>query len=344
MAQKKPTPPFPVEQHSSSSDEEEEVSKGEEEASRIEQSDSSSDDEVQEEVSSESEEETEEEEEEETNVTPVAPVKPVVVVQSPPKVRPAKNTQQPDLAPATAPASAVTVGKKRPGEESMAVSKKIKKTRVAEEVVKKVGDYPKTPQRVFTEDDEIALLKALLNYSAEKSIYPINSTDFHDFVKNSTDIDVTKKQLSHKISSMKSKYKNNATKKKETFGNDHDQSCYDISKKIWGNSSAGSNLKTTRKSKRIPPGLQIPQVVVEEPNISLSQVSKTRDFVGMMCLNDDDFKQVLDSLSDDEARAAFEHKLKNIVTDELKLNYKRLELSRELMKSSMDDALGRHRG
>ncbi|KAL9689865.1 hypothetical protein QQ045_010256 [Rhodiola kirilowii] len=244
MAQKKPTPPFPVEQHSSSSDEEEEVSKGEEEASPIEQSDSSSDDEVQEEVSSESEEETEEEEEEETNVTPVAPVKPVVVVQSPPKVRPAKNTQQPDLAPASA--------VKRPREESKAAdgnnSKKFKK-KVADDVVKNVKDYPKTPlfQRVFSEDDEIGILNALLHYSSKKCIDPIEDiTHFHDFVKKYINVDVTRSQLTAKISKIKSKYMKNARKRKETFGKTHDQSCYDLSKKIWGSrhlDAAGLNRR-----------------------------------------------------------------------------------------------------
>ncbi|KAL9690909.1 hypothetical protein QQ045_011321 [Rhodiola kirilowii] len=352
MAQKKPTPPFPVEQHSSSSDEEEEVSKGEEEASPFEQSDSSSDDEVQEEVSSESEEETEEEEEE-TNVTPVAPVKPVVVVQSPPKVRPAKITQQPDLAPASA--------VKRPREESKAAdgnnSKKFKK-KVADDVVKNVEDYPKTPlfQRVFSEDDEIGILNALLHYSSKKCIDPIEDiTDFHDFVKKYINVDVTRSQLTAKISKIKSKYMKNARKRKETFGKTHDQSCYDLSKKIWGKSSSGcgrsESSKTNRKGKdqkdKHASGIQIPQVVKEPVGESssslfcLSELAKTSDLVGMTGFSYDIYKKGFELLSD-EARAALEDKWKNMVTAELELNCKRLKLSREQMKLSLD-ALG-HRG
>ncbi|CAM8900532.1 unnamed protein product [Rhodiola kirilowii] len=316
--QKKPPTPLPFEQHSSSShDEEEEVSGGEEEATRaeeeVEQEVESSDDEEEDSKPDSSSEEDEEE------VTPLAPV------QSP-KVR-----QQP--APGT----------KRPREESKAVSKKNKK-RGAEEVVTKVGDSPKSKlfQRVFSEDDEVAMLNALLDYSATKCIDPIEDfTDFHDFVKKYIHADVTRSQLSGKIKKMKSKYKTNAIKKKETFAKAHDKSCYDISEKIWGTGCGGSELNTTRKGKRIPkmknmtPGLQIPQVqVVEEPvreDISLSELAKTRDVVGMMCLTEDTFKQGVELLGD-EARAALEDKWKNMVTAELELNYKKLELSRELMK------------
>ncbi|KAL9691491.1 hypothetical protein QQ045_011915 [Rhodiola kirilowii] len=51
----------------------------------------------------------------------------------------------------------------------------------------------------------------------------------------------------------------------------------------------------------------------------------------MMCLTEDTFKKGVDLLGD-EARAALEDKWKNMVTAELELNYKKLELSRELMK------------
>ncbi|KAL9684794.1 hypothetical protein QQ045_022235 [Rhodiola kirilowii] len=87
--------------------------------------------------------------------------------------------------------------------------------------------------------------------------------------------------------------------------------------------------------------LQIPQVVKEEPvreNSSLfclSELAKTKDVVGMMGLSDDILKKAFELLSD-EARAALEEKWKNMATGELELYHKRLELSREHVKLSLD--------
>ncbi|KAL9688711.1 hypothetical protein QQ045_033135 [Rhodiola kirilowii] len=55
----------------------------------------------------------------------------------------------------------------------------------------------------------------------------------------------------------------------------------------------------------------------------------------MMGFRDDILNKGFELLGD-EARAALEDKWKNIVTAELELSYKRLELSRELVKLSLD--------
>ncbi|CAM8905173.1 unnamed protein product [Rhodiola kirilowii] len=97
--------------------------------------------------------------------------------------------------------------------------------------------------------------------------------------------------------------------------------------------------------------LQIPQVVKKEEPLRenssslfcLSKLAKTKD-VGMMGLSDDIFKKGFESLSD-EARAALEDKWKNMATAEPELYYKRLELSGEQVKLTLDElkASG-HRG
>ncbi|CAM8916181.1 unnamed protein product [Rhodiola kirilowii] len=82
---------------------------------------------------------------------------------------------------------------------------------------------------------------------------------------------------------------------------------------------------------------------VREDNSSsffcLSDLAKTRD-VGMMGFSLDIFKKGFELMSD-EAKAAFEEKWKNLVTAELQVAYKRLELSCELMKLVLEQRRGR---
>ncbi|KAL9690226.1 hypothetical protein QQ045_010623 [Rhodiola kirilowii] len=233
-APKKPTALEQPPRADSSSEDEEEVSNEEE-------------DEEEEVVSEESEEEEEPKktdpksdsssssEEEYQEVTPVAPVKPVEV-QSP-KMGAKRKQKQPDVAPATA--SASKLGIKRPIESKAdgMESKKLRKVedkRVAEEeeeevVVKKVGEDTKKQlfQTMFSEEDEIEMLKALLDYSAKKCIDPIEDfNDFHDFVKKSIHVDVSSAQLGDKIRRMKKKVRKECKQNKER--EEHSEAEYDF--------------------------------------------------------------------------------------------------------------------
>ncbi|CAM8900328.1 unnamed protein product [Rhodiola kirilowii] len=355
MAPKKPTLFEQQPRADSSSDDEEEVSNEEEEVSEESEEDEPEKTDPKPDSSSEEDGSDSGSDEEVTHVPPVKPV----VVQSP-KVGAKSNQKQP--APATAPASPMTVpklGKKRLGESKadVKVSKKSKMVdmedkRVAvaeEEEMIKVGEDPKKQlfKRLFSEADEIVMLNALLDYSAKKCIDPIEDFNyFHDIVKKSIHVDVTSTQLADKIRRLKKKYKKNASKTKEgvdkTFGKLHDQLCYDLSKKIWGKSasaSGGSELKANGKWKRTPkPNMKhdIPQVVKEESTLfCLSELAKTKDVVGMKGLSDDILKKGFDLLSD-ETRADLENKWKNMATDELELYSKRLELSCEMVKLTLN--------
>uniref|UniRef100_A0A7N0U861 Glabrous enhancer-binding protein-like DBD domain-containing protein n=1 Tax=Kalanchoe fedtschenkoi TaxID=63787 RepID=A0A7N0U861_KALFE len=56
-------------------------------------------------------------------------------------------------------------------------------------------------QRLFGEDDEIVVLKGMLEYSAGKGIDPMDELNgFYDFVKGSIHVDVTGAQLFHRCS------------------------------------------------------------------------------------------------------------------------------------------------
>ncbi|GAY55494.1 hypothetical protein CUMW_164620 [Citrus unshiu] len=94
-------------------------------------------------------------------------------------------------------------------------------------------------QRLWSEDDEIIVLKRMIEYSTEKGLDPSQDTQaFYDYVKNSLHGDYTKAQLMDKIRRLKKKCVNNLRKSAKkggvrTFSNPHEQRAYDLSKKLW---------------------------------------------------------------------------------------------------------------
>lgn len=111
---------------------------------------------------------------------------------------------------------------------------------VAEDDSKKsVDESKKLFQRLWSEDDEIAILNGIIDYSAKKGADPaLDMNAFHDFLKKSLHVDVTKAQLVDKIRRLKKKYRNNADRGKKgadpTFSKAHEQKGFELSKKIWG--------------------------------------------------------------------------------------------------------------
>ena len=100
----------------------------------------------------------------------------------------------------------------------------------------------KTPgtARLWSEADEIAILKGMIEYKSKKGFDPYaDSSGFHDFIKKSIHADVSKYQLTEKIRRLKKKYKNNAEKEQNgnapVFSKPHDHKSLELSKKIWGN-------------------------------------------------------------------------------------------------------------
>ncbi|KAL5577870.1 hypothetical protein UlMin_019569 [Ulmus minor] len=107
-------------------------------------------------------------------------------------------------------------------------------TAPVEEDSKKFIDEMKLFQRLFSEDDEIVILKGMLDYIAKKREDPSADMDvFLDFIKNSLHTDFTKNKLSNKIRRLRKKYLNNVRK-----GNNptkpHEHKGFELSKKIWG--------------------------------------------------------------------------------------------------------------
>ncbi|KAK6931752.1 GLABROUS1 enhancer-binding protein family [Dillenia turbinata] len=93
--------------------------------------------------------------------------------------------------------------------------------------------------RFWSQDDEIAILKGLSEYSSKKGIDPFQDMNgFHESVKKSVRADVSKSQLSDKIRRLKKKYKNKVSKGKNgedpVFTKPHDEKAFVLSRKIWG--------------------------------------------------------------------------------------------------------------
>nr|XP_023876556.1 probable transcription factor At1g61730 [Quercus suber]POF23370.1 putative transcription factor [Quercus suber] len=210
---------------------------------------------------------SESESETESGSTPDPNVKPLASKPMEPDPTPVKATK-PRSKPSSARSSATT--KKRPnGEAEATPSKRVKKKDPepkSQDVVvspsedsKKGGgggDEKKLFQRLWSDENEIELLKGMLDYTALRGADPAaDAAAFFEFVKKSLHVEVTKAQLVDKMKRLRKKYNNNAGRGKKgkdpTFSKPHEQKTYELSKKIWGSVEAATE---TEKAKDINNG------------------------------------------------------------------------------------------
>ncbi|CAN1224117.1 Probable transcription factor At4g01260 [Linum grandiflorum] len=116
----------------------------------------------------------------------------------------------------------------------------------------KSEDSSKKPlfQRIWGDEDEIALLNGLLEFS-KRGADPFKQIgDLYNLVKKSLTIDISMSQLKEKAARLKKKFEKNAKGKDgegKSFNKQHDQRCFDLSKKIWG-SEASSRVIESRNA------------------------------------------------------------------------------------------------
>lgn len=200
---------------------------------------------------SSTEEESDSESEPETQ-KPNPVVKPIASkpMDEPKKAAPTAEKKSRSKADATAKfispkKSAPVVGAKRPVDDGEAKESKRSKKKPEKEIETPVKKTPTDDvkrqlfQRLWSEDDEIAILKGMIDYRSKKKADPVaDLSAFHEFIKKSLHVDVSKSQLQDKIRRLKKKYENNAGKEKKgkerTFSKPHEQKGYELSKKIWG--------------------------------------------------------------------------------------------------------------
>ncbi|CAK9135455.1 unnamed protein product [Ilex paraguariensis] len=138
-------------------------------------------------------------------------------------------------------------------------------------------------QRLWSEDDEIVIVKGVIEYMAKKGADPVaDMIAFHEFIRKSLHVDVTKTQLSDKVRRLRKKYENNASKEEEgkerNFAKPHEQKLYELSKKIWGgegnsvaieNSSKINGTARRNQSQRGKASMATPKVEEKKVNDTL---------------------------------------------------------------------------
>ncbi|XP_051115824.1 probable transcription factor At3g04930 [Andrographis paniculata] len=107
-------------------------------------------------------------------------------------------------------------------------------------------------QRLWTDEDEIELLKGFLEYTTQRggphsssSHHHHDTTAFYDQIKSKFQLDFNKNQLVEKLRRLKKKYRNVINKfgagKDYAFKSPHEQTTFEISAKIWGNAGVNFN-------------------------------------------------------------------------------------------------------
>ncbi|GMI79222.1 VIRF INTERACTING PROTEIN 4 [Hibiscus trionum] len=104
-------------------------------------------------------------------------------------------------------------------------------------------------QRLWTDEDEIELLRGFLDYTTFKTNsstasshhhHHLDTALFYDQIKSKLQLDFNKNQLVEKLRRLKKKYRNVMSKissgKGFSFKTPHDQATFEISSKIWSNS------------------------------------------------------------------------------------------------------------
>ncbi|XP_077243446.1 STOREKEEPER protein-like [Tasmannia lanceolata] len=171
-----------------------------------------------------------------------SPKKPV------PDVKPinSKPLDEKPKKPAPSKPAATPSPQKRPDEPGKDVKDSKRRRKVgsnasADEPAKKQQGFA----RLWSEEDEIAILKGMAEYTKKGSNPTSDKEGFHSFVKDSLHVEVSTTQLSDKITRLKKKYQTNlkrATKGKEPdFAKPHEKTAYDLSKKIWGGNMDGED-------------------------------------------------------------------------------------------------------
>ncbi|KAF8105527.1 hypothetical protein N665_0157s0103 [Sinapis alba] len=103
-----------------------------------------------------------------------------------------------------------------------------------------IDDSRRLFQRLWTDEDEIELLRGFLDYITTHrggSSHPPDTAPFYEQIKSKLQLEFNKNQLVEKLRRLKKKYRNVMSKfssgKEVVFKSSHDQATFDISRKIW---------------------------------------------------------------------------------------------------------------
>lgn len=205
-------------------------------------------------------------------------------------------------------------------------------------------------QRLWSEDDEIVILKGMIDYKTEKNgENPIADMGaFHEFIKKSLHVDVSRAQLVDKVRRLKKKYVNNASREKNgkdrSFSKSHEQKGYELSKLIWGSNSDNPGTESRKKqsqkngSATSSAAVTIPKSNgVDDKDVSMMEVEKKMDISRFVQYGRNNDSPILQEeiikagveMAKDSEREELEERLNNLKKLELELFVKRMDFMKE---------------
>ncbi|XP_054814150.1 STOREKEEPER protein-like [Prosopis cineraria] len=281
-------------------------------------------------------------------------IKPIATKPMKERVQPQKNSANRKVT--MSPAKAVTGGMKRSRESDDIERKESKKSKSSDGQDEDLKRGPGV-QRLWSEDDEVAVLKGMIEYQSEKGADPWADMEaFHGFIKENLRVDVSKDQLRSKIKRLKQKYQSNAEKGKNgeapVLGKPHDYKLFDLSKKVWG-ASVTNGVDDSAKKKRKPsqsesksPASALPndEIIAEAENPNSTFFDALLGSGKLLSVPEgaaNIMKEALPLIGSARTKE-LENKWRKLQEDECKLYLKKVELIRdsaklmlEAMKSSM---------
>lgn len=204
------------------------------------------------------------------------------------------------------------------GEEA----KRVKRVSGEDDHKKSAGEETKKScfQRVWTEEDEIAVLQGIIDYKNETGSSPYDDKNaFYDLVKKSVSFDVTKTQFMEKIRALKKKFENNLGRCKKkgkdpSFSKAHDRKAFDLAKLVWGdNGIMALEPLSAVKSKKVEHAVK----KQEEPAVKKQEFVPIVDLVARFGVDDLAAKQGWSRLSSED-KERFEEQWKALQLKEFK--------------------------
>ncbi|XP_010913399.2 uncharacterized protein [Elaeis guineensis] len=231
------------------------------------------------------------------------------------------------------------------------------------------GGGPKRPlfQRLWSPDDEIAVLSGLVEYRSKKGTLPSSHEmdQLHNLIRGSLQVEVSNNQLNDKIRRLKKKFETNVGRGKNgadpTFSKPQERTAFELSKKIWGakkilSEDAGASSGEEDEGEESDSEMAGQQNVKEENAASPAASLKLLDGVSPApplangsaklrypflsgavtklaneCKCGTAMKRALENVEDSKARA-MEEKVKKQKMGEMKLHVRRMDLMKETVK------------
>lgn len=124
-------------------------------------------------------------------------------------------------------------------EKSTAAKRPAEDTATGEGAKKAKRTHGSCIKRFWSEEDEIAILKGLIDFKSERKSDPLADLNaFYDFIRKDLLVEATRAQLVSKISKLKNKYRSSKGKKRRNFSDPHERRAHDLAKLVWGNEKA----------------------------------------------------------------------------------------------------------